>query len=130
MFEPPSGDPREKVTGLAHIVAAGRYSLNGFRDLLGELAFRHELLGFMLGLGVLILLGVPGWQTGLFCLLFLLLAAVESLNTAIERIVDRVSPEVSDMARQSKDMGSFAVFCLLCANIGFFAWAVWRQLAG
>ena len=50
----------------------------------------------------------------------LVLFCVEALNTAIEELVDRVSPEISVVGRHAKDLGSFAVFCLLCAN-GLFA---------
>ncbi len=54
-------------------------------------------------------------------MLLLVLAATEALNTAVELIVDRVSPEFSAFAGQAKDLGSFAVFCLLLVNLGFFA---------
>jgi diacylglycerol kinase (ATP) len=50
----------------------------------------------------------------------LILFAVEALNTAIEELVDRISPEISTVGRHAKDLGSFAVFCLLAVN-GLFA---------
>ena len=46
-------------------------------------------------------------------ILFLLMMAFEAINTAIEEIVDRVSPEISQMGKHAKDLGSFAVFCLI-----------------
>ncbi len=42
---------------------------------------------------------------------FLAVTAIEALNTAIEEIIDRISPEFSDTGRHAKDLGSFAVFC-------------------
>lgn len=48
--------------------------------------------------------------------LFLLLIAMEAVNTAIEEIIDRISPEVSDTGKHAKDLGSLAVFCLIMAN--------------
>ena len=30
--------------------------------------------------------------------------------------IDRVSPEISQMGKHAKDLGSFAVFCLILAN--------------
>jgi len=56
--------------------------------------------------------------------LMLLLFSIEALNTAIEEIVDRVSPEFSSAARNAKDLGSFAVFCLLMANGGFVLYSL------
>ena len=54
--------------------------------------------------------------------------ATEALNTAIEEIVDRVSPEISEMGKHSKDLGSFAVFCLITANAGYAAYVVISRL--
>ncbi|MQW68644.1 hypothetical protein GHK50_06065 [Sinorhizobium medicae] len=48
--------------------------------------------------------------------LFLLLLAMEAVNTAIEEIIDRISPDVSDTGKHAKDLGSLAVFCLISAN--------------
>ncbi|MNY78719.1 Prokaryotic diacylglycerol kinase [compost metagenome] len=45
---------------------------------------------------------------------------MEAVNTAIEELVDRISPEISTVGRNAKDLGSFAVFCLLVAN-GLYA---------
>jgi diacylglycerol kinase (ATP) len=41
---------------------------------------------------------------------------MEAVNTAIEEIIDRISPEVSDTGKHAKDLGSLAVFCLILAN--------------
>ncbi|WP_457852956.1 diacylglycerol kinase [Sinorhizobium medicae] len=38
--------------------------------------------------------------------LLLLLIAMEAVNTAIEEIIDRISPEVSDTGKHAKDLGS------------------------
>jgi diacylglycerol kinase (ATP) len=54
---------------------------------------------------------------------------VEALNTAIERIVDRTSPEISEFGRVTKDLGSTAVFFMLCAA-GLFLLAVTADSAG
>lgn len=113
-----------KKTGLDHLLAATGYSWSGFLRLIREAAFRHEILMFA-GISVLFWAReVPLALWGVQAILFAILAACEALNTAIEVIVDRVSPELSDFARQGKDLGSFAVFCMLAANGGFAAFAV------
>lgn len=113
-----------KETGIAHFFAAGRYSLQGFLRLYEESAFRHELLAFGAGFALLWLIGASFGEVVTYLVLMLLLFAVEALNTAIEELVDRVSPEISTVGRNAKDLGSFAVFCLLVANAGFFAYTV------
>lgn len=110
--------------GLAHIFAATKYSASGAGRLLGETAFRHECVLF-----VLILLGfaLSGAKLGSYFVaasLFFILIAAEALNTAIEIIVDQISPHWSVAARDAKDLGSFAVLCLLVANGAYAAYIV------
>lgn len=111
----------EKLRGLAHLLASARYSLAGLVRLLGEAAFRHEIVLGTVLIGTLAAADVPKVEILIQVGLLLVLAATEALNTAIELIVDRVSPEISDFAGQAKDLGSFAVFCVLAVNLGFAA---------
>lgn len=45
----------------------------------------------------------------------LLVLSAELLNSAVEAVVDKVSPEFNELAGRAKDMGSAAVFLLLLA---------------
>lgn len=117
------GVPGRKETGFAHFLSASRYSWQGFRRLLREAAFRHELACYVVGLILFAIVGADGMDYLVFTILALILFSAESLNTAIEEVVDRVSPEFSLVARHAKDLGSFAVFCLLVAN-GLFVGSV------
>lgn len=109
-----------RKTGVAHFMAAAGYSIGGARRLLREAAFRQELLA-LAGLAV-VFAGVGASVPEFLGLLILSLGvlAVEAVNTAIEELVDRASPEWSEFARDTKDMGSFAVMCLLVAT-GLYA---------
>lgn len=98
------------------MLAATRYSLQGLVRLWGEEAFRTEAIAFVLGLVLFAVIGADAVDYLVFVILMLLLFAVEALNTAIEELVDRISPEISTVGRHAKDLGSFAVFCLLCTN--------------
>ncbi|WP_207774005.1 diacylglycerol kinase [Sphingomonas sp. TPD3009] len=113
-----------KETGFRHLLAAARYSLQGLQRLWQEAAFRHEVIALGAGLVFLAAINAPLVHDLIFILLMLLLFCVEALNTAIEEIVDRVSPEFSSAARNAKDLGSFAVFCLLLANGGFILYSL------
>lgn len=102
--------------GIAHLFAASRYSWQGLARLWRETAFRHEAL---MGAGlaaVLLFAGASLTEWLAMAVLFLLLIALEALNTAIETIADHVSPGWSAAAGQAKDLGSLAVFCALLAN--------------
>lgn len=108
--------PITKKTGFSHLLAAATYSADGARRLLGESAFRHELIAFVVAMALFVFVGATLFEFVAMTVLFLLMIAFEALNTAIEEIVDRVSPEISEMGKHSKDLGSFAVFCLIIAN--------------
>ncbi len=113
-----------KETGFRHLFAAARYSMQGLMRLWKEAAFRHEVLALGAGLALLGVSGAPLSHYLVFTVLMLILFSVEALNTAIEEIVDRVSPEFSSAARNAKDLGSFAVFCLLMVNGGFVVYSL------
>lgn len=110
-----------KVTGLAHLFAAARYSLAGFQRLTEEAAARQELATGFAAIVLLWVLGATGTQIGIFSILFLLLLAIEALNTAIEVLTDLVSPEWSQHAKDAKDLGSLAVALLIGVNTACFA---------
>jgi diacylglycerol kinase (ATP) len=108
-------EPEGKKHGIEHLFAAGGYSLAGFRRALGESAFRHEVLFFGAALALFAWIGATVAEFLGLVIIFLLMFGVEALNTAVEELVDRVSPEVSRTGKHAKDLGSFAVFCTIAA---------------
>lgn len=119
-----------KITGLAHVFAAAGYSAAGFRRLLKETAFRHELIAAGTALALLWALGADAGALMIMAVLALAAMAVEALNSAIEEIVDLVSPEWSEAAKNAKDMGSFAVMAMLLACAVYFLYALASLTAG
>ena len=118
----PEKPPRK--TGLAHFFAAAGYSVGGARRLWRESAFRQEVAGLVGLLALFLIVGAtPGEMLGLL-LLGLLVLLVEALNTALEEVVDHISPGWSEFAKHAKDMGSFAVMCALVATGLYAAWVV------
>ncbi|WP_105372574.1 diacylglycerol kinase [Neorhizobium huautlense] len=118
-----------KASGIRRVIAATRYSMQGLVRLWKEEAFRHEVVAFAGGLVLFALVGASALDYFVFLILMLVLFSVESLNTAIEELVDRISPEISTVGRHAKDLGSFAVFCLLCANGLFVLYVVVKQFS-
>lgn len=106
-----------RKSGIAHFFAAAGYSRAGLQRLARESAFRQEVA---LILGLVVVLAVFGASLaeilGLLAL-GLILIAVEALNTALEVLVDHLSPGWSQFAKDAKDLGSLAVACTIGAMV-------------
>ncbi len=102
-----------RKSGLAHFFAAAGYSLGGLQRLAQESAFRQEV-ALIAGLVVLFLaLGASLPEVLGLLAIGLALIAVEALNTALEVLVDHLSPGWSQFAKEAKDLGSLAVACTI-----------------
>jgi diacylglycerol kinase (ATP) len=110
------GKPPRKI-GLAHFFAAAGYSAAGLRRLAQESAFRQEAVFGAVALVGLMLWGASCLQLLGMAALVLLLIAVEALNTALEVLVDHLSPGWSAFAKDAKDLGSLAVACVVGINL-------------
>jgi diacylglycerol kinase (ATP) len=83
-----------------------------------EQAFREELIGLLLALPLAWLIGVTPARRVEMIVVVLLLMVVELLNTAIEKLSDRLTTDHDPQIGQVKDMGSAAVgVALLIAGI-------------
>ena len=102
--------------GLLHILDAAGYSLAGLRRLWTETAARLECVAAIVVAMAFLLRGVEVWHWLVAAALFALVLAVEALNTAIEVLTDRISPEWSQAAKDAKDLGSLAVGLMLMVN--------------
>jgi len=106
--------PNYGARGFRHLGRALGDSLAGFRSALRyEVAFRQELLLFLLlAPAALWLGGGPVEQAILLASLMLVLVA-ELLNSAIEAAVDRMGEAFHPLAGRAKDLGSAAVLMAL-----------------
>lgn len=113
-----------------HIVHAAGYSMAGlvflFRQ---EIAARIELAAVGLAFLWLLALGRPLVDFLILGVLACILFAVEALNTAVEEVVDKISPERSEFGKNAKDLGSTAVFFMLTAG-GIYVLAVTANAFG
>jgi diacylglycerol kinase (ATP) len=113
---PPS--PYKGKTGLKRIWNALFYSLDGFKAALRhEDAFRQETILAAVMLPLALWLGQTGTQRALLSSSVLLVLIVELLNSGIEAVVDKASPETSELAKRAKDMGSAAVLISLLSAL-------------
>lgn len=113
-----------RKSGVAHFFAAAGYSLGGLRRLSRESAFRQEVLLIAGLLVVFVMFGASLPETLGLLAIGLALIAVEALNTALEVLVDHLSPGWSQFAKDAKDLGSLAVACTIGALLIYSAIAL------
>ena len=118
------------IRGPKQIWSAFKWSMKGLRaGWQHEASFRLEAclalvlvpLGLWLGNGPLekIALVLPA----------VLVLSAELLNSAVEAVVDKVSPEFHELAGRAKDMGSAAVFVLMINVVLTWALVLWPRFA-
>lgn len=109
-----SPSPFKGKTGLKRVWNALFYSIDGFRAaLLHEDAFRQEVILAAILFPLAFWLGKTGVEKALLSGSILLILVVELLNSGIEAVVDKASPEANELAKRAKDMGSAAVLISL-----------------
>ena len=112
--------------GPLHMIDALGYSMAGMQRLWQETAARLEVAGVALGAVVLALCAATLTDWLVFTGLCLAVLVAEALNTALEVLTDRISPEWSVDAKHAKDLGSLAVGLTLCAACGYVILVVIR----
>ncbi|MBX7229369.1 MAG: diacylglycerol kinase [Burkholderiaceae bacterium] len=115
--------PLKSKAGLARIFRAAKYAMRGLAAAWKyEYAFRQELFLVLVLLPLAVLLPVSILERLILICLLTLIIIVELINSAIEAIVDKASPEMNELAGRSKDLASAAVFVVICLNL--LAWIV------
>ena len=93
-----------------------------------EAALRQELVLFAIAVPLAILISSNAWKFLTLISIILLLLAVEFLNTAIEKLADRVCVEQDPLIKIAKDCGSAAVLMILIIASGVWFLAFWEWL--
>lgn len=95
----------------AHMVAATKFSLAGLRAAFtNEIAFRQIVFASAAGVCLACVLAGDWLEWVVLVLPLFLAMMVELLNTAVEAVVDRISPEKHPLAKIAKDTASAAQF--------------------
>jgi diacylglycerol kinase (ATP) len=106
-------------------------SCRGFRAAFqSEEALRQELVVLAVAVPAAFLLAQDSWKRLALIGSLVILLVVELLNTAIEKLADRVSRENDLQIGEVKDMGSAAVGLgiLIAAVVWLLAFAEWLEL--
>lgn len=115
--------PPPTKKGIARLIAATRYSAAGIRAAFrSEEAVRMEVAAFIVMAPLGFWLGSTDVEKVLLVATLVLVILVELLNTAIEKVVDRVGRDYHELSRVAKDIGSAAV--LISIGLVIFTWTV------
>jgi len=98
------------VSELKRIIKAFGYSFDGFvAAFKSEAAFRWEILIFIIGTIIAIILPVSLLAKAILISSLIMILLAELVNTAIETIVNRISKDIHPMSKKAKDIGSLLV---------------------
>jgi diacylglycerol kinase (ATP) len=112
---------RAGIDVMERLLRATINSWNGLRVVFrSEAAFRQELALLVPAVPIALVLTEEPWKRLALIGVLVLLLIVELLNTAIEKLADRVNLEIDPQIGRVKDMGSAAV--LLTLLIAGAAW--------
>lgn len=109
---------KSQYTGIKRIIYAFKYSFDGLLSVFKtEAAFRQDTMLCIAGWCILPLLNLAFYSKLIlgFSLVFIILA--ELINTAIERVIDRIGPEYHILSKQAKDIGSAIVFITITSVV-------------
>jgi diacylglycerol kinase (ATP) len=113
-MKPDGASAQKEQTGLTRVMNAFFYSLAGLRAAFhDEAAFRQEVLLAALLIPLAFFMPVGGIGKALMIASVLLALIVELLNSAVEALSDRISPEKHELIKKAKDIGSAAVLIAL-----------------
>jgi diacylglycerol kinase (ATP) len=101
------------------------YSMAGLKDAWHEPAARLEFICIAAAVPLALWLPVSTLERVALIVSTLLVLAIELLNTAVERTVDRIGAERHELSRRAKDLGSAAVFVATTIAV-----IVWIAIAG
>ncbi len=112
--------------GLTRLINALGYSRDGIAAAWkNEAAFREEVLLAAIAIPLAFYLGKTGVERALLVGSIIFILIVEILNSAVEAVVDKASPEKHDLAKRAKDMGSAAVLLSLLNAALIWACVLW-----
>ena len=96
--------------GIKRILKAFTYSYDGFRATFrSEQAFRQDLLFCAVFGASLFFIPVDNLSLAVMFFALVLILFAELVNTGLETLVDRISPQWHELSKKAKDIGSLLV---------------------
>lgn len=100
-----------------------KYAIDGFNEILSnEVSFKTELLLLLVLSSIFFIFDFTVFETIIMIGVGFLVLVIEAINSSIERVVDLCTKEIHPLAKQAKDIGSFAV--MLSIIFFVFTWSL------
>ena len=120
--------PSTESRGPKQIYRALIWSMKGLKAAWTyEASFRLEVYLFIIFFPLGLWLGHGGVEKAILVGSLFLVLSAEILNSAIEVVVDKTTPEFHELAGRAKDMGSAAVFVLMINAILCWTLVLWQH---
>lgn len=93
------------------------YAAQGVKSASGERNFKVDCVAAVLAFALCALLQVPLWGWAAVAVCIGVQLAMETMNTALEAVVDLASPGLHPLAKRAKDCAAGAALITACASI-------------
>ena len=100
-----------------NLVKSFGYAASGVVQAGSERNFKVDVVAAVVVFVACALLQVPAWGWAVVAMCVGVQLAMETVNTAIEAIVDLASPEIHPLAKRAKDCAAGAALITACASV-------------
>lgn len=112
-----------KIKGIKRLLRAAEFSWDGLKSAYkSEEAFRHDVALSVVLIPLSFFVQATKAEHILLIASVLFLLVCELINTAIEVVIERISPDWHNMSKKAKDIGSAIVFMALVQLVLFWVW--------
>ena len=98
-------------------IGSFRYAAEGVAAAWGERNFKVDCIFAVIAIILCVLLRVPLWGWAVVTVCIGVQLALETVNTAIEAVVDLASPQLQPLAKRAKDCAAGAALITACVSI-------------
>lgn len=111
------GEMGETLKRKNNLVKSFGYAASGVVQAGSERNFKVDVVAAVVVFAACALLQVPAWGWAAVAVCVGVQLAMETVNTAIEAIVDLASPEIHPLAKRAKDCAAGAALITACASV-------------
>lgn len=111
------GETGETLKRKNNLVKSFGYAASGVVQAGSERNFKVDVVAAVVVFAACALLQVPAWGWAAVVVCVGVQLAMETVNTAIEAIVDLASPEIHPLAKRAKDCAAGAALITACASV-------------
>lgn len=111
------GETGETLKRKNNLVKSFGYAASGVVQAGSERNFKVDVVAAVVVFAACALLQVPAWGWAVVAICVGVQLAMETVNTAIEAIVDLASPEIHPLAKRAKDCAAGAALITACASV-------------